>query len=317
MLKAVRRRASRRKELASSRTLVASGVLVLAGTLSWAASETTTIADTQDIAYRRDRAAWMRSDKSPLALAGLFWLKPGINTFGAERNNDIVLPSGNVPGRVGSFELSGKTVTVRIENAIPASLNGKPVRSQALKSDADGTPADTLHVNRLRLRIIERGDRMAVRLARLDNPALLRFERLDFFEIDPKYRVVARFSPYQPPKRIKVATILGYVDELECPGVVSFTLDGKQLHLEPVYETAGDSRLYFMFKDATNGKETHEGGRYLYSGPPKNGQVMLNFNQAHNPYCAYNEYSTCQIPPTNNWLKIPIPAGEKKYPEGK
>lgn len=292
-------------------------LLVLVGILCWSVSNSVGAPDAnaEDAAYRRDRLAWMRSDKSPLALSGLFWLKPGTNTFGTQPDSDIVLPSGSGPARAGSFELSGKAVTVRIESDVAASLDGKQVRSQELRSD--GPSPHVLHLNNLRLRIIERDGRMAVRLARLDNPLLLRFERLDFFEIDPGYRVVGKFLPHQPPKKIKVATILGYADELDCPGIVQFTLNGKQLQLEPVYETAGDSRLYFMFKDATNGKETYGGGRYLYSSLPKDGQVLLNFNQAHNPYCAYNEYSTCQIPPLQNWLKSPIRAGEKKYGGGK
>ncbi len=58
--------------------------------------------------YRKDRAAWMRSEKSPLALAGLFWLKAGKNTFGTDQSNDFVLPAGSAPGRVGIFRAQGK-----------------------------------------------------------------------------------------------------------------------------------------------------------------------------------------------------------------
>jgi uncharacterized protein len=103
------------------------------------------------------------------------------------------------------------------------------------------------------------------------------------------------------------------VEEMECPGVVQFVMEGKSLALEPVYETPKAKQLFFMFKDATNGLETYEGGRYLYADLPRGDRVTLNFNQAHNPYCAYNAYSTCQLPPAQNWLKVPIRAGEKKY----
>jgi len=142
-------------------------------------------------------------------------------------------------------------------------------------------------------------------------------EGIAFYEINPELRVKAKFLPYHPPKKFKVATVLGYEEELECPGIAEFNLGGTAVQLEPVFETPGDTKLFFMFKDSTNGRETYGGGRYLYSDLPNHGHVILNFNQAHNPYCAYNGFSTCQIPPLQNWLKVPIPAGERKYPESK
>jgi uncharacterized protein len=267
----------------------------------------------QDEDYRRQRAAWMKSEKSPLALAGLFWLKAGDNSFGAASTNDIVLPAGSAPPKVGRFRVSGSDVRVEIEKDVTVTLDGQRISLQEVKSDAEGATPDLLYLNHLRMKVIERGGRQAVRLINLKNPQLLQFKRLDFYEVNPAYRVEGRFRPYQPAKKIQVALITGQVEELECPGVVEFTLEGKTLKLEPVFETPADTKLYFMFKDATNGKETYGGGRYLYSELPKNGRMTLNFNQAHNPYCAYNAYSTCQIPPTQNWLKVAIRAGEKKY----
>jgi uncharacterized protein (DUF1684 family) len=194
-------------------------------------------------------------------------------------------------------------------------LNGKRVGQRELKSDASDGQPDILELNHLRMKLIQRGGKLAVRLLDLQNPRLLAFRGLDFYEIQPALLVEAKFLPYQPPKKIKVTTVAGYVEELECPGVAEFSVGGATVQLEPVFETPGDTKLYFMFKDSTNGRETYGGGRYLYSDLPSNGRVTLNFNQAHNPYCAYNSYSTCQIPPLQNWLRVPIRAGEKKYPK--
>jgi uncharacterized protein (DUF1684 family) len=272
-------------------------------------------AQQEDIAYRQKRADWMRSERSPLALAGLFWLKEGESTFGTAAVNDIILPPGSAPAKAGRFKVHGNRVTVTLEHGVAMRLAGQPISSGQLKSDAGGVPPDLLELNDLRMKVIQRGEQLALRLIHLKNPPLLRFKRLDFYDIDPAYRVEGTFTPHRPAKKIRVAMITGQVEELECPGFVEFALQGRNHKLEPVYETAGDPRLYFMFKDATNGPETYGGGRYLYSALPRKGKVVLNFNQAHNPYCAYNSYSTCGIPPVQNWLKVAIRAGEKKYPD--
>ena len=257
----------------------------------------------------------MRSEKSPLALAGLFWLKTGKNSFGTDLGNDFVFPAESCPGRVGYFELQGEMVSLKLESGVSIKLNQRLVSWEAeLKSDASASVPDIMELNHLRMKIIQRGGKMAVRLMDLKNPRLLAFQGIEFYEIDPKLRVEATFLPYQPPKKIKINTVSGYAEELECPGVVQFIMGGTTAQLEPVFESPGDTKLFFMFKDTTNGKETYGGGRYLYSDLPRNGRVTLNFNQAHNPYCAYNSYSTCPIPPLQNWLKMPIRAGEKKYP---
>jgi uncharacterized protein (DUF1684 family) len=271
----------------------------------------------EDMDYREDRSSWMRSERSPLALAGLFWLKAGRNSFGTDPSDDFVLPVGSSPGRAGYFELKGNTVSVQTEHATLLRLNGQLVDRRELKTDSGGAQPDVLELNHLRMKVIQRGGKLAVRLADLRNPALLAFQSLAFYEIRPELRVEATFLPHQTPKKIKVATVAGYVEELDCPGVAQFNLAGTNVLLEPVIETPGDTKLFYMFKDLTNGKETYGGGRYLYSDLPSKGRVTLNFNQAHNPYCAYNSYSTCLIPPVQNWLKVPIRAGEKKYPGSK
>jgi len=273
----------------------------------------------QEMEYRRQRETWMRSEQSPLALAGLFWLKQGANSFGTDPGNDIVLPAGSAPPAVGRFYLSDGRVRLQMTNtSVQAYLNEEKLQSGAMKSrvlktDVGGDTPDLVQWGDLRMKIIQRGDRLALRLFYLKNPPLLRFSHLNFYAIDRSHKVEGKFIPYHPAKKMKVASITGQVEELECPGVVRFVVGGKSLALEPVYETPKAKQLFFMFKDTTNGLETYEGGRYLYTDLPQGDRVTLNFNQAHNPYCAYNAYSTCQIPPAQNWLKAPIRAGEKKY----
>ena len=305
-----------RLDMRSLRRLVQVVCLLIVSVIRASSTLASDEAFLEDMKYRKDRTAWMRSERSPLALAGLFWLRPGKNSFGTVQGNDFVLPVGSAPGRVGYFELKENSVHVDVGSGTNVKLNGHSISRWAkLKSDASGAQPDILELNHLRMKVIERGGRLAVRLMDLRNPRLLAFRGIEFYEINPGLRVEAAFLPYHPPKKIKVATVLGYEEELECPGIAQFNLGGTAIQLEPVLEAPGDTKLFFMFKDSTNGRETYGGGRYLYSDLPSNGHVTLNFNQAHNPYCAFNGFSTCQIPPLQNCLKVAIPAGEKKYPE--
>jgi hypothetical protein len=263
--------------------------------------------------FRLDREAWMKSSASPLALAGLYWLKQGPNSFGTDAKNNIILPPGTAPAYVGKLALHGLKVQLQVENPEAKVLLKKVrIQSRELKSDAGGGPADVLELNDLRLKIIERSDKTGLRLINLKNPPLMRASPLDFFPASPQFRTLASFTPYTPAKKIKIASVIGTEEEMICPGIVRFQLGGQEYSLEPV--AAPGEPLFFIFKDRTNGKETYGGGRFLLAPPPKEGKVVLDFNMAHNPYCAYSSFATCPMPPPQNWLKVRIPAGEKKYP---
>lgn len=269
--------------------------------------------DSESFRYQKERDQWMRSEESPLALAGLYWLNPGENTLGTEPSNQIMLPRGSAPARVGRLFLKSGLVHFESDSDAIVLFRGSRIKSKELQSDAAGAVPDVLRVGELRMKLIKRGDRLGLRISYSKNPAFLNYHGLAFFPVNAAFRVVGTFSPYHPPKKIQVANVLGQVEKLECPGIVQFNLQGKSFQLEPVLESPDADKLFFMFKDETNGKLTYEAGRYLYADLPSAGKVILDFNQSHNPYCAYTNYSTCQIPPSQNWLKISIPAGEKKY----
>ncbi|HUM02738.1 MAG TPA: DUF1684 domain-containing protein, partial [Thermoanaerobaculia bacterium] len=105
---------------------------------------------------------------------------------------------------------------------------------------------------------------------------------------------------------------LGSVDSEKCPGALVFEIDGKTYRLDPVLEK-GETELFVIFGDRTNGKETYGAGRFLYVPPPVDGRTVLDFNKSYNPPCAFTPYATCPLPPPENKLTIPIPAGEKAY----
>ena len=113
---------------------------------------------------------------------------------------------------------------------------------------------------------------------RSPNPAIINFTGLDWFPIDPAYRLRARFLPFSRPPLIPIVNVLGDFVQMPCPGIVEFGLDGQQFQLEPVEIEEG--RLWFLFRDATNGNETYPAGRYLKAGAPEEDKVEIDFNRA-------------------------------------
>lgn len=275
-------------------------------------------APAQDAAYRTDVEKWraqreerLKADGGWLTVTGLFWLHDGLNPFGSAPANEIVLPP-SAPGRAGTFDLRQGRVTVRLQGGVSATVGGQPVAARELKSDRDGAP-DVITMGRLTMHVIQRGQRFGIRLKDQDAAARREFSGLQWFPVDESFRVTARFVPYAPPRPLSVPNILGEIEEMRSPGYAVFTLQGKEVRLEPVLESAGAQELFFIFRDLTAGKETYPAGRFLYSSLPVDGKVVLDFNKAYNPPCAFTRFATCPLPPKGNKLDLRLPAGEKDY----
>ena len=262
--------------------------------------------------WRDRRVASLKSEDGWLTLVGLHWLEPGENPFGSDPSNRIVLPEGKAPARAGSFVLEGSKVRVRLLPASPITIDGRRAAEGEVRTDESGDP-DVFRLGTVSFHVIRRGDRFAVRVKDSRSPVRTGFSGLDFFPPDASYRVQARFTPYDPPKAVDVPNVLGGVEVQTCPGIVRFELEGKEWTLEPLSESGGRGELFFIFKDATSGRETYAAGRFLYADPPSLGRVVLDFNRAFNPPCAFTPYATCPLPPKQNWLPIRIEAGEKAY----
>ncbi len=264
--------------------------------------------------WRGDYEASLKQDNSWLALAGLFWLKEGENRFGSGPANSIVLPAGSAPETAGTFFFHDRKTTLSPGPGVPLLLNRVPVRAETLvKPDSSGDP-DGVTLGRLSMIVIQRGARYGIRLWDNGNPARHEFRGAQWFPVNQSYRVTATFHAYAEPKMIPVVNILGDTEPNPSPGFATFEMDGKPCRLEPVLE---DNRLFFMFKDATSGKQTYPAGRFLYTGLPKDGKVVLDFNKAHNPPCAFTPYATCPLPPRQNYLPVAIQAGEQNHAHDK
>jgi uncharacterized protein (DUF1684 family) len=183
------------------------------------------------------------------------------------------------------------------------------VTKAELRSDVPG-PADVLALGQLRFFVIDRSGKVAIRLRDLATPARKTLPPLRWFPVKKDYRVVGRFIPHPAPKKLAIPNVLGLVEEMVSPGVVVFHLQGQELRLEPVYEEPDAKELFFIFRDKTSGHDTYGAGRFFYADRPKNGEVIIDFNKAYTPPCAFTRFATCPLPPRQNHLPLRIEAGE-------
>jgi len=260
-------------------------------------------------AFRAQREERLRSETGWLSLVGLFWLEQGPNPFGGDPTGAITLPPDAAPPRAGSFVLEGAVVRLVPEPGVEILIDGEPAGERVLHDDSAGSP-DLLHLGRLRLHVIERGGRRAVRVRDPESPARSGFPGLEFFPIDPSYRVEGRFRSYAQPEQRQIATVVGTTTEMLAPGIVEFELNGVRLSLEPFVDEAGQTDLFIIFKDRTSGGETYGAGRFL-SAALEGERVVLDFNKAYSPPCAFTSFATCPLPPARNRLDAAIRAGER------
>jgi len=189
-----------------------------------------------------------------------------------------------------------------------------------MRDDTDPEGPTVLHAGTLSFEAIKRqdasGDRYGVRARDPRSDARTHFKGLDYFPPNSKFRVVARFEPYAPPRKIPITNVLGMTSDEISPGALVFDLGGRTWRIDPILEQ-GTNDLFIIFKDATSGKETYAAARYLYAHPPDaSGKTVVDFNRAYNPPCAFTPYATCPLPPPQNRLPIRVEAGELKYAGG-
>jgi uncharacterized protein (DUF1684 family) len=271
-----------------------------------------------DAAYKKEIEAWrtkreerLRADGGWLTVVGLNWLKEGPNTLGSDRGNDIVLPAP-APAKVGVIELSKGKASVRVQPGVRVTANQAPVTAMDLRPDTAKDGPDVLVLGPLALHVIERGGRYAVRVKDKESVRRRQFTGLKWFPVREEYRVQARFQPHAVNKRILIPNVLGTEEEMISPGYVTFQLNGVEHRLEPVLEDPSAQELFFIFRDGTAGKDTYPAGRFLYTPLPKDGTVVLDFNQAYSPPCAFTAFATCPLPPKQNRMETRVEAGEKR-----
>lgn len=242
-----------------------------------------------------------------LALAGLFMLEEGDNSFGSADANKIVLPGFSHP-RSGCLHLEDGQVSLT-ESAEGVLLNRQPAEPRSLKADADGDP-DLVEAGSIHMMVIRRGGKAMLRVWDVEAPTLKAFKGFKYFPVNPDLCLEAAFISYDPPKTFTVIDVIGSQHESSLLGEVHFNLNGKNLVLQ--IEDADDEGL-ISFVDETRKDLTYPGGRFLTLPKPLGDTVMLDFNAALNWPCAYTAWATCPLPPKENILPTRIEAGELRY----
>lgn len=246
-----------------------------------------------------------------VSIAGLHFLEPGTHTVGSAVKNDIVVVA-NVPATTGRLHVKGTSITFDPAPNISVTRKGEALKGPVVLKEDGQPPAPEIVIGDVRLVAHVSGDRLALRVRDPNGPLAKDFRGFTWFPIDPKFRVVGKFVRDAEAKKVTVQNTFGDMDTYLTEGVVEFELDGQKLRVRPF--TSRPKRFYIVFRDASAGQETYETARFLYADLRDDGTTVLDFNEAYNPPCSFNPYTTCPIPVKDSIIPVKILAGEKAYP---
>lgn len=264
-------------------------------------------------AARAARHAELTTEDGWLTIVAREALTPGENAFGTDPSSRIALEADGIPPRAGAFVVrEDGAVVLRVEPGAPVTVNGAPPTDAPLAPEGDANP-DVVTVGRVRLAYFRKDGAPYVRARDPESARLRGFPGLSHFPIDPAHRVEGRWEPYDAPREVEVPSSRGPARTALAPGLVRFTLGGKELALEPTVDSAEDDTLFFVFADETSGSESYGGGRFLSVPRPAAGtaRVVLDFNLAETPPCSLTPFASCPMALPRNTLPIRVEAGEK------
>lgn len=262
----------------------------------------------QDIlAWRAERDEMIRRENGWLALTGLYWLKLGKNLIGSDPNCEIQLPE-RAPANIGHFDYNGRSVSLRIDPGKKVKVNDQPTDFAILQPDIAETPS-YINLLDIQLVVIQRGNRMGVRMWDNRREERRSFPARTWYDIDETFRIPAAFTPYNRPKTAYFPDLTGEKSEFPVEGFISFDFNGKNYQLDINKED--DNTFFVRFWDPTSEDETYPTGRYLIADVEKDGNVTLDFNKAYNPPCAFTDFATCVFAPEQNHLDFKVTAGER------
>ena len=272
-----------------------------------------------DDGYRDEISKWdqerlqsLKSAQGWASLAGLFWLQPGANSFGADTSNAIKFPE-TAPGQLGICHLDPDSVWMEFPVDQTVLTAGQPVSRIKMWPVEGSTP--TLEQGSLRWTIIRRGEKVAIRLWDSLSASAQDLHHINRFPVDPVWKLPVKFIPADTPQVVRMKNVLDMNVEQKSPGHLELDLHGKTYSL-PVLEENEDE-FFLLFSDATTGETTYGMGRYLLIPKPAAGDpgTTIDFNKAYNPPCAFTKFATCLLPPAENRIDVPITAGEMNYGE--
>lgn len=269
-----------------------------------------------EAAYRAEIEKWRQArhdrladDNGWLTLVGLEWLEDGENTVGSAEGSAARIPGG--PESWGVIHIEDDTIMFNPAVDSGVTVDGKSVQNVRLIADNQGSPTVVSHGD-ISFFVIYR-ESYALRIKDRKAPGLLAFNGVPQYVIQPDWLIEGKFVRAEEGTTIGIANVLGQTSDSPVFGTFEFERDG-QAHSLLALGTENSKSLWFLLADKTSGRETYGAGRFLYSeGMPVEGRLLVDFNKAYNPPCAFNDYSTCPLPPQQNRLRLAVTAGEKKY----
>lgn len=259
--------------------------------------------------WRSERLSKLTSAYDWLSLTGMYWLSEGSQTVGSDPGSDLRLTGG--PPQLGVITVKDHRAWFK---AAPDSVITLVDNADSLVNEVELAldPPTKLQFGSHRLYAMDRGQ-LAIRVKDANADSRLNFSGIEYYEINPQWRLNARFEPHPAGQEMEIPNVVGQVNLMINPGQIIFDHNGEEVRLEALDEEGDGTRLFVLFSDRTNREETYGGGRMLYVDWPIDGQVTIDFNQSYNPPCAFTEFSTCPLPPAPNRIDAFVRAGEKRY----
>jgi len=265
--------------------------------------------------WRRQRLDALLQPDGWTSLVGLHWLELKAHYVGSGERIGNAVRFAFGPPRMGMVERDPKGRYWFVpERGVELTFNGEPLRGRVrLPSDQDAEPGVIgFDGGKGRVTLLRRGDRHALRVRHADAHTRVNFAGLSYWPADPSWRIVGRFVPHPPGKTLPIGDIVGTQTDSPNPGVVEFERDGRGYRLETLGAPGG--KLFIVMADRTSGHGSYPAGRFLDAdAPDAHGRVVLDFNRAYNPPCAFTLFATCPLPPPQNRIDLAVTAGEKNY----
>lgn len=268
--------------------------------------------------YQREIDAWRHARRERLlapdgwlSLVGLPWLEPGANSIGSAPDNAVVVAT--LPPHLGTvvWHANGD-VEVQLAAGSGGRIGDSGQDTAILLDDGHSEPT-IVHAGTTSFYLVRRGERVGLRVKDPQAPTRTHFGGLDYFPTDPAWRIQAAWQPAARGQVLEMGTVIGTIERHPVAGTAVFAREGKTFQVLPVVESDADGRHFLVFADQTSGKETYGAARFLYTEPPRDGRVVLDFNKAYNPPCAFTAFATCTMAPPENRLALRVTAGEKTY----